>query len=165
MHRFRAERSILLHLTGRLIPVGMVLLAVACSNFGARTRAMFGGDVTVKVQIAPDANQDSPVALDLLIVYDEALLERLLGMTSQQWFAERTQIKKDFLPEEGLDAWQWEWVPGQKVPDIELPLEPSAEGAVIFVNYFSPGPHRFRIDPFSDFTIRFERDEVFIEPM
>jgi len=154
---------------GRLIGVGMlcavILVTSACSNIGARTRAMFGDRLEIKVKIAPDANMDNPVAVDLLLVYDDALLERLIAMTALEWFNQREQIRKDNLPEEGLDTFEWEWIPGQTVADIDLPLKPSAKAAILFVRYLTPGPHRFRIDPFSDFTIRFEASEVFIESL
>lgn len=136
-----------------------------CSNIGARTRSFFGGQVLIDITVEPDANRNSPVAMDLLIVYDEALLSQLLKLTAKEWFTQRDQIKKDHLEDSGLETWEWEWVPGQLVPPLELPLKPDAEGAIVFVDYLSAGAHRFRVDPFEDQMIHFHEDHVTIEPM
>lgn len=118
-----------------------------------RTRAMAGATVDVTVHIAADANQNSPIAVDLLVVYDEKLMARLLQMTAREWFAQRDQIRRDFKDGEGFDAWAWEWIPGQKIPVQELPLKPAALGALVFSDYDSPGTHRSRIDPFLDIIL------------
>lgn len=157
-----AAKSIFTHVA---LVVFCTAALIACSNIGARTRSFFGGQVRMDVTVEPNANRNSPVAMDLLIVYDEALLSQLLKLTAKEWFAQRDQIKKDHLEDSGLDTWEWEWVPGQLVPLIELPLKPNAEGALIFVDYLASGAHRFRVDPFEDQMIHFHEDHVTIEPM
>jgi len=72
------------------------------------TRAIIGGQVDVTVEIADNANQNSPIAVDLIVVYDEKLMEQLLGMTAGDWFARRSQIRRDYLDGAGFDSWGWE---------------------------------------------------------
>ncbi len=118
-----------------------------------RARSMVGGKVEVQIVISPKANQNSPVAVDLLFVYDDKLMERLLGMPAVEWFEKRRQIRRDYVRGEGFDSWEWEWVPGQAIPVQKLPLKPTAIGAVVFGKSHSEGPHRYRIDPFKGIIV------------
>lgn len=136
-----------------LILIGSSLSCGIVSGSYTRMRALLGGKVHIKTNIVEKANQNSPVALDLLVIYDENLLAQLLNMSAKEWFEKRTQIKRDHLEGRGLDYWGWEWVPGQKIPDKTLPLKSKAKGGIIFAGYFSLGPHRATFDPFGDMTI------------
>ena len=118
-----------------------------------RARSLVGSSVNVTVRIAEDANQNSPIAVEFLVVYDEGLMARLLEMTAAQWFVQRDQIRRDFKDGDGFDSWGWEWIPGQRIPVQKLPLKPAALGALVFADYAIPGTHRFRIDPFEDIVI------------
>ena len=131
----------------------------------AHTRAMFGGRLQVHVEISDGANQDNPVAVDLVMAHDEKLVEALREMTAKQWFASREQIKLDYILGEGLDHWAWEWTPGQTVEPMELILKPQAKAAFVFVDFMAPGAHRFRLDPFKDIIIRIAGDEVTVESL
>ncbi|MBN2124459.1 MAG: type VI secretion protein [Deltaproteobacteria bacterium] len=148
-----------------ICPILVLLLVISmCScGIGVRTRAMMGGKVRIGVDIDDNANENSPIAVDVVIVYDEELLTRLLKMTSKEWFENREQIARDYLTGTGLDYWGWEWVPGQRVAEQALPLKPKAKGGVIFANYFSPGAHRSRIDPFSDVNIHLQEKDFTAE--
>jgi type VI secretion system protein len=145
------------------ILIGMLAMTVAaCGSSPAsqqpswlyrNTRAVMGGKVEIKVEIAENANQNSPIAVDLIVVYDEKLMEQLMGMTAGEWFAKRSQIRRDYLDGAGFDSWGWEWIPGQKVPVQTLPLKAAAIGGVVFAKFTAPGAHRTRINPFDDVTI------------
>lgn len=145
------------------------LLAVGCGITEApkavylRSRALAGGRVDVRVLVAPNANENSPVAVDLIYVYDESLLERLTALSAAEWFAQREQVRRDFLPGEGADVWSWEWVPGQKIPVQQLPLKPAAMAGLVFADYHTPGNHRFRVDPFDDLVIRLGPQDLTVE--
>jgi type VI secretion system protein len=147
----------------------LVLSAGACSSSPSssqqpswlyrKTRSVIGGHIDIKVDIAKNANQNSPIAVDLVVVYNEKLMEQLMGMTAAQWFAQRSQIRRDYLDGAGFDSWGWEWVPGQKVPVQRLPLKPAAIGGVIYAKYITPGAHRNRINPFDDVTILLREED------
>ncbi|MCP4113406.1 MAG: hypothetical protein GY749_49065 [Desulfobacteraceae bacterium] len=128
-----------------------------------RTRAFLGGRLHIKVEISEKANQNSPTPLDLIVVYNEKLMERLLKITSKEWFEQREQIKRDYIEGTGLDYWGWEWIPGQRIPTQKLPLKPKAKGGLIFADYLAPGTHRFRVDPFKDITIRLLEKNFLVE--
>jgi type VI secretion system protein len=141
----------------RLFILFFLFLFLICFIFSCgvaiRTRAVLGKKIHVTVDVSENANQNSPIAIDVLLVYDEVLLERLTKMTSLEWFEKRAQIKQDYLNGNGLDYWGWEWVPGQNVKTQSLPLKPKAKAGIIFAKYFAPGEHRSRVDPFKDFII------------
>jgi hypothetical protein len=151
--------------------IGMLVLSLgACSSSPSSTsqqpswlyrssRSIIGGGIDVKVEIADNANQNSPIAVDLVVVYEEKLMEQLMGMTAGDWFAKRNQIRRDYLDGAGYDSWGWEWTPGQKVPVQRLPLKAAAIGGVIFAKFITPGAHRSRINPFDDVTIFLREDD------
>ena len=99
---------------------------VSC-GIGVRTKAVLGDKLNVKVDISQNANTNSPIALDVVLVYDEALLKQLIKMPSREWFEKREQITRDHIKGDGLDYWAWEFVPGQNVDTQILPLKPKAK--------------------------------------
>jgi len=168
-HLTRNFHSLIVHSIDQCriaMPVFLSLFLVGSlfsCGIGIRTKAVLGKKVHVKVDISENANNNSPIALDVVLVYDEALLTELIKMPSKEWFEKREQIKRDYPEGTGLDYWGWEWVPGQKVPVQSLPLKPKAKGGIIFANYFSPGEHRFSIDPFKNIIIRLEEKSFTVE--
>jgi type VI secretion system protein len=151
----------------RLWPVIVLASAglLASCGLGVRTRALFGGAVDLKVQIDDNANFNSPVALDVLLVYDEDLLKQLLKMPAREWFDRRDQIKRDFPDGSGLDAWSWEWVPGQRIPVQRLPLVARAKAMVIYANYLSPGEHRARRPPHESVSLQLLERDFTVSPL
>lgn len=156
----RRRRTTLLWLLAVLL---LTIFLTSC-GLSVRTRAAFGGKLHVQVYVADNANQNSPVALDLLLVYDKKLATRLLAMSAKEWFSKREQIKKDYPDDEGFAAWSWEWVPGQNVPEQELPLQAKAKLGIIFAQYYSPGEHRARIDPHQSIYIELLEQDFTVHP-
>ena len=69
-----------------------LLGALGC---GTGSRSLFGGDIAVRVDADAKINQDSPVPVELVIVYDKDLVEKLAGVKARDWFAGREQFRKD----------------------------------------------------------------------
>ncbi|OQX27613.1 MAG: hypothetical protein BWK80_04440 [Desulfobacteraceae bacterium IS3] len=151
----------------RCVISAMLFLIITGTFFscgtGMKIRSLLGGRLQVAVKISEDANQNHPVSMDLVFVYDEKLMEELLKLSAKEWLEKRDQIKRDHVEGKGLDIWGWEWTPGQEIPVQELPLNANAEAALIFADYLSPGAHRIRVDPFKDITIRLLKDDIFAE--
>ena len=103
--------------------------------------------IEVQVYVAPDANSGNPVALDLVLVRDKELLEKLKGMSAAEWFERRAQIMLDNPKEGALVVTHWEWVPGQVIKAHVERVAPEVRAAVVFANYFNPGEHRAVLDP------------------
>ena len=119
----------------------------------------------MKVQAAPLANQNNPVAVDVLFVYDRDLLNTLLKMSASDWFAKREQLARDYPQQSGFAVWSWEWVPGQIVLPQALPLQPKARAGVVFARYLSPGEHRARFDPYNGISLELRETDFQVKPL
>jgi type VI secretion system protein len=95
-----------------------------------------------------DVNNNSPVAIDVVFVTDDAMLARLAELPASKWFAARADLASTFP--KALRYWSWEVVPGQHV---DVPGETferqRVAAALVFANYADPGAHRVRIEQFS----------------
>ena len=122
-------------------------------GFGIWTRSLFGGKVNVKITVAPNVNQDNPIQVEMLLVYDEALLKQILQLPAKEWFEKRDEIRKNYPDGAGYDSWKWEWIPNQAVGIQQVPLRVSAIATIVFANYYVPGPHRIRVSPHENITV------------
>jgi type VI secretion system protein len=122
----------------------------------------FNSTMDIRVDIAPDANQNNPIAVDILLIEDATLLQQVLSMSASEWFSKREQVRADYPDSTGFRLWGWEWIPGQQVADIHIPYNIRAEGAVVFARYFSGGTHRARIDPFKNIVLSFKEKDFTI---
>ncbi len=143
-----------------LIP--LVLLASAC-GLPNRVRSMFGGQLPFQVTISPDANEDSPLAVELIVVYEDKIVDKLLEKKAREWFAGRDQFLRDYADD--VDSWKWEWIPGQEVRPIELTYGIGAKRVVLFADYLTPGDHRATIDPQRPFRLVLGQSEIELEEL
>ena len=156
------------HLAASLL---LVILSASCSKLAKvpqevrATRAMFGGDLPFKVRIDQDANQNTPIAVDLVVVYDAKLLEKLEAMNAETWFQKRTQFLADNA--DMVSSWSWEWVPGQEIPQQSVPYRAGAQQFVVFADY-EPAPgvtsdYRAKIGPQYPFRLILQETTFSIE--
>lgn len=91
-----------------------------------------------------DANQNSPVALDLVFVRDTATLDKLTALPASRWFATRDELRR--LYPEALSVRSVEIVPRQMLRLSEAELgSPRVAGVLLFADYATPGDHRARL--------------------
>ena len=122
--------------------IWLVFTQVSCSSTSSEPPQIFLE--TVYVEVNPRANLDTAVAMDLIIVYDEALVDSLFKMSALSYFEQKKQIIRDSPGQ--MDIWSWEVVPGQEVTPMSINMSQSTSyGAVVFANYLTPGDHRVRI--------------------
>ncbi|MBS0271986.1 MAG: hypothetical protein JSR85_05000 [Proteobacteria bacterium] len=101
---------------------------------------------TVSIYTESDTNQNSAIAVDLVLVYDQELAKLLSQMSAAKYFSSAKQLLLDNPTL--LDIWHWELVPGQIVQDFSPPQEQGdAYAGFVFANYLSPGDHRIKIAP------------------
>jgi type VI secretion system protein len=141
-----------------LVPL---LLLCGCS---ANPRSFFGGEIELEIYTDAQLNQDSPVAVELIVVRDEKLLEKLLELKAQQWFEQREQFQRDHPGTKSFSSWYWELVPGQPLLTQKLEFDSGARAVVVFANYFSEGQHRVRAEAHQNLVIRLGKDDVTLEP-
>lgn len=99
---------------------------------------------TVTITAADDANHNSAVAIDLVFVRDQALLDTLANTPAPKWFSTRADIMRSFP--ETVGVMSYELVPRQSVRIPEEVLEKQkAFGVLAFAGYPPPGEHRARL--------------------
>ena len=119
---------------------------------------------SLEVVADPDANRESPVPVDLVLLRAEPLVAVVAGLTARQWFDQRSQLLRDHPND--LDYRGWEFVPGQAVRFDDFPFE-SRNGVALFVfaDYLSEGAHRVRVDPLERFRLKLGADGFVVEPI
>jgi type VI secretion system protein len=95
--------------------------------------------------VDPDANNNSPVSISVIVAYEQPVIEKLLALSAKQWFQQREQFLRDH-PKDVEEA-LWEFVPGQQIPPFAKKLKATPKLGVIFANYRSPGTHRYLFEP------------------
>lgn len=112
---------------------------------------------------AENANQNQSIPLDLVIIFDKKLVEKFLEMPAKEWFKKREQLKLDYPTK--IFTWEWELVPGQKVPMFPLRNTDGAKAVLVFANYTAEGSHRARLDPFEVVLIELQERKFQIKPV
>lgn len=120
--------------------------------------------LTVKVNISPDANNNNPVAFDLVLVKNGKLFKELMKISAAEWFEKRKQYKLDYPKETWLSAGSWEWVPGQVVKIDPITFKDKFAGGLVFANYLNPGAHRAVIDPTKAFVVTLGPKDISVTP-
>jgi type VI secretion system protein len=92
-----------------------------------------------------DANLNSPVALDVVVLRDDASLNMVSSLPASKWFTSRAELAKTFP--QSLTYLSLEMAPGQT---LRVPVSEFGVGRVtavmIFADYLTPGEHRIRVD-------------------
>jgi type VI secretion system protein len=143
-----------------LIP--LVMLASSC-GLPNRVRSMFGGQLPIQVSIAPDANEDSPLAVELIVVYENKIADKLMEKKARDWFAGREQFLRDYGDD--VKSWKYEWIPGQEVQPLDLEYGIGAKRVILFADYLTPGDHRATIDPQRPFRLVLGPSELELEEL
>ncbi len=116
------------------------LLSSCSCSFGILNS--FKSGPSVRFDVAPTLNNTSALAVDVVLIYDKALLETLLPLSASEWFARRDQLRKDY-PEykKSYKVWPLELVPNQ---DTTLAIRDlrCVKSGIVFADYYSPGDHR-----------------------
>jgi type VI secretion system protein len=113
----------------------------------------------VTLTAANNANRNSPVAVDIVFITDNAVVEKLIDLTSAKWFSSRADLAKTYP--KVLTYKSWELVPGQVLNIETSTLEaPRVAAALVFADYATPGSHRVRIEEFKNrLVVRMDADD------
>ena len=100
---------------------------------------------SVSLSVAAGANNDYPLAIDVVLVTDEALAQKLMGMTARDWFNARNGMRKAYPDAISIDS--FELAPGEsiKLSDKRWSGRRVA-AALVFADYLVAGPHLARVD-------------------
>lgn len=121
----------------------LVLNLAACSSLLPKGTRVDWSEFTLSA--ASGANQNSPVAVDVVMVLDDAMLARLSELPAAKWFGARADLQKTYP--QGLSYRSWELVPGQTIRvSADAFGAPRVAAVLVFANYATPGAHRVRVD-------------------
>lgn len=114
---------------------------------------------TLKLEVAPAANNDTPIAIDFVVIKNADLLKLLLADTAAQWFEKREQYQRDYPG--ALRIWGLELVPGQRLEISDIPIHGDrASGLLVFARYDTPGSHRLRLEAQRDVVIQLNSKDL-----
>jgi type VI secretion system protein len=139
-------------LTGYTLSLGQVasgwrllrvaILAVAPATFCGCLKVKI---ICLRTTINPTANQNQPVAVDVVLVRDKDLTKKLMTLSAADWFDKRAQFERDYPDPKELVVYHREWVPNQIIPCSNIPLHHRPRATILFANYYSKGDHRARL--------------------
>lgn len=122
---------------------GLALLLAGCAGFGG-PKPVTPAWQRLVVAAAPDANADSALAVDLVLVKDKAVLATLSAMTASRYFATKAELLRAYP--DALRLLAVEITPGQLIRIERKQYEAErAWAALAFANYATPGAHRIRV--------------------
>ncbi len=141
------RRSMLVLALASLLPgCGAVSGAIAStkSMVGLGPKPVTADWKTLAINVEEDANSNSAVALDIVFIRDQAMLEALLVMPATKWFSTRTELKRSFP--EAFTVLSYELPPAMAMKvERKLWKDETAWAVLVFANYLSPGEHRARL--------------------
>lgn len=132
----------------KALVVAMLAMCAAllggCGLFGGEPKAVRADWDQLTVVTESDANGNSAVAVDVVLVRDKALLDKLLAMPASAYFAARADLLRTFP--DGLTVLPLELTPGQRIDlDHKRLTRDRAWAALVYANYATPGDHRQRL--------------------
>lgn len=108
-------------------------------SYAALTAAVWLQEVQFTLE--KNMNNNAPVKVHVLVVYDDGLLKQLKKMPAVDYFKQSEGIKKDYAGK--LDVFVAEIVPGQKNDPLKIePTNTNGLEALVFARYATPGAHR-----------------------
>ncbi len=136
--------------------VGILMTLCALMACGA-------GPDSLNVSLEADAraNQNTPVAVAVLVVYDKDIAREFSKKKAAIWFAEMEQQLRDNPDMSKFDLRKWEVMPGQRISEFKMPLQGrTVEGAYVFADYLQDLADKDMND--YRFSFKAERDLVII---
>jgi type VI secretion system protein len=133
----------------RLCVLLLPLLVSGCSIYDYTYDIFFSSLVPtskISISVVDRANDNSPIAFDLVFISTRVPLEETLSkLSATDWFAQREQMLRDY--KDDMAVLHWEVVPGQIIATqpIARPASRLRHAAFLYAAYKSPGAHRYRV--------------------
>jgi hypothetical protein len=118
---------------------------------------------SIQVNVADAANQNYPIAMDLVAVADKKVVAEIGKLSAKDWFDRRTQVLRDY--QGNVSVASWEWVPGQHAGPISVEIAPKTRVAYVFANYINAGGHRALVDVKAPVVVNLGPEDFSIQPL
>lgn len=137
----------MIRLGRRALGAGLLLPAMAGCGMFASTIPLR----TIAFRVAENANANSPIPVDLVLISDDAVVPPVMALNASDWFQRREQFLRDFPGK--IKVMNFELVPGSTVAPRDVERSPRPVAAVVFANYQVPGAHRLRVNTQRDLVV------------
>ncbi|EGG93677.1 hypothetical protein IMCC1989_936 [gamma proteobacterium IMCC1989] len=109
---------------------------------------------SIALESTADSNMDTPVAIDLLFIYDSSVTPLLIELNGPEWFTKKPSLTKRYDKE--IDVVSLEVVPLSLIKKITLPkAHKNAKNILMFTNYrTSDGQYVAELSHFKQLKIR-----------
>lgn len=100
----------------------------------------------IRISASPKVNQGFPVAVDIVLLNENLLVEVVKDLSGKEWFKKRDQFAIDHP--KLAHVIRREVVEGENLPVVKLKYSQrtKAKGVFVFANFLADGTHRLRID-------------------
>jgi hypothetical protein len=144
-----------------------ISIAAAAASLSLFCAPKAGTRLQLHVTVAPDVNDNRPIPVDVVFVWDKATAAKLEALTAKDWFDKKDAFRRDDPNERAFTIRDWEWVPGQEVPEIDVTVHAASRrwlrAVYVFANYRTEGSHRARLDP-GAVVLALLRNDLRVEP-
>jgi hypothetical protein len=142
--------------------VGVLLSVSACTSaknkWGPDVEYESNRQLSFAVKVGADANDNTPIAMSVVVTYEKDIQKAVAAMSAQQWFLARKQFMKD--RPKNVHEFMYESVPGQTVRPVVTKIHEGVAKGYVFVNYKSVGVWRYEFDPDKPIRINFGKDTL-----
>jgi hypothetical protein len=119
---------------------------------------------SMQINVAEGANENFPIAMDLVTITDKKVIADVGKLTSKDWFERRAQVLRD-TPQGKISVASFEWVPGQHAGPISVAVAPKTRVAYVFAKYINGGGHRALIDVKAPVVITFGPEDFSLQSL
>lgn len=117
----------------------------------------------VTLSATPDANDDFPVAVDLVAIREEAFVDVIANTSADSWFEQRADFIRSNV--NAIDVRRFEVIPGQSIDEIDYSYDDRRTYFAIFAfaDYHATQSYRARLDSYSTPTLVLGPEGITVE--
>lgn len=154
----------------------LIMLLSGCGSFGNSIKKTAGKYVpfyeysgtelnAISIQAEVDSNNNLPVALDILFIFDAKTAQALSALTGPDWFAGKSAMMLRYQQQMALS--ELEIVPQSAEQNIALPASYyNAVAVLLFANYIDPkGQYLADITQFRELRITLKKRGYVLEEL
>jgi predicted component of type VI protein secretion system len=129
-----------------MLTAASVLSGCALSHPGKSLEQAMGHPPTLALQVnvASDANADSVVPFDVVVVRNKSMMKQISQLDAAAWFSAKGRCNYRGGPKANVEFYSWELVPGQTFR-LDVPVTADTKAVYGFADYLTPGDHRIAL--------------------
>ena len=113
--------------------------------------------LVVQGKISTDANSDSVIPFDVVVIQDKTLLKQISQMDAATWFGAKGRCSFRDGAKAKVEFHSWEFVPGQAfLIDVHVPR--GTKAVFGFADYGTAGEHRISLDTKGSQIVEMDKD-------